>query len=72
MEKISGMGFPKNLKDLRVARGIGQAELAKVFNISLKTISHWETGYSEPSIAQLIALARFFDVTVDDLVGNEN
>ena len=72
MEKISDMGFPKNLKDLRVARGIGQAELAKVFNISLKTISHWETGYSEPSIAQLIALARFFDVTVDDLVGNES
>ncbi len=72
MEKILDVGFPKNLKDLRVARGIGQAELAKVFNISLKTISHWETGYSEPSIAQLIALARFFDVTVDDLVGNES
>ncbi len=65
------MGFPKNLKDLRIAKGLGQAELAGILQTSLKTISHWETGYSEPSIAQLISLAKFFDVTLDDLVGME-
>lgn len=65
MEKI----FKENLKSLRIAKGIGQAVLAEKMNISTKTISHWETGYSEPSIAQLIQLADFFDVSLDELVG---
>ena len=65
MEKI----FKENLKSLRIAKGIGQAVLAEKMNISTKTISHWETGYSEPSIAQLVQLAEFFDVSLDELVG---
>ena len=65
MEKI----FKENLKSLRIAKGIGQAVLAEKTNISTKTISHWETGYSEPSIAQLVQLAEFFDVSLDELVG---
>ena len=63
------MTFQKNLKALRAERGIGQAELAKTLDISVKTVPHWETGYTEPSIAQLIALADYFDVTIDELVG---
>lgn len=63
------MTFQKNLKAFRAERGIGQAELAKALDISLKTVSHWETGYTEPSIGQLIALADYFDVTIDELVG---
>lgn len=63
------MTFQKNLKALRAERGIGQAELAKTLDISVKMVSHWETGYTEPSIAQLIALADYFDVTIDELVG---
>ena len=63
------MTFQKNLKALRAERGRGQAELAKTLDISVKTVSHWETGYTEPSIAQLIALADYFDVTIDELVG---
>ena len=63
------MTFQKNLKALRAERGIGQAELAKTLDISVKTVSHWETGYTEPSIAQLVALADYFDVTIDELVG---
>ena len=57
-----------NLKRLRQEQNIGQNELAQALNTTLKTISHWETGYSEPSIAQLIALANYFDITIDELV----
>lgn len=71
MDKNHSVGFPKNLKELRLAKGLGQGELADALNTTLKTISHWETGYSEPSIAQLLALAKFFDVTLDDLLGAE-
>lgn len=63
------MKFNENLKALRLSCGVGQKQLAQQLNISLKTISHWETGYSEPSMGQLIQLADYFDVTLDELVG---
>lgn len=62
------MGFCESLKFLRKSKNIGQFDIAKELNISVKTISHWETGYTEPSISQLIMLADFFDVSLDDLV----
>lgn len=64
------MSFGENLRSLRKAKGLKQDELAKEFNVSAKTISHWEKGYSEPSITQLLALAKFFDITLDDLLDN--
>ena len=65
------MKFSENLKALRTASGAGQKQLADMLNISLKTISHWETGYSEPSISQLIQLADSCEVTIDELVGRK-
>ena len=62
------MAFSDNLKMLRKEQNIGQQNLAEKLNVSVKTISHWETGYTEPSISQLIMLANFFDVSIDDLV----
>lgn len=63
------MGFAENLKLLRKERGVGQAELAAILNISAKTVSHWETGYTEPSVTQLIQLADYFEISIDELVG---
>lgn len=65
------MKFRETLRELRGMRNLGQQQLADLLQISVKTVSHWETGYSEPSIAQLIALADFFEVTLDDLVGRD-
>ena len=63
------MTFAENLKQWRISQGILQKDLAEKLNTTSKTISHWETGYTEPSIQQLIALADFFDTTIDELVG---
>lgn len=63
------MKLAENLKLLRKGKGIGQAELAEALSVSVKTVSHWETGYTEPSIAQLTQLANYFDTTIDELVG---
>ena len=63
------MRFKETLKELRTMNGLGQKELADALETTLKTISHWETGYSEPSISQLITIADYFEVTLDDLVG---
>lgn len=62
------MSFAENLKYLRKLNKIDQTKLASALNVSAKTISHWETGYTEPSIAQLIILASYFEITIDELV----
>ena len=62
------MSFCENLKSLRKINKLDQLTLAEKINVSPKTISHWETGYTEPSIAQLINIANFFDISVDELI----
>lgn len=66
------MSLKDNLRAMRIERSITQEQLAKKINISLKTISHWETGYTEPSISQLIAIADIYSVSLDELVGRDN
>lgn len=63
------MNFQMRLKELRLEKGVSQVEIAKLLNMSKMAISHWEKGNSEPSIEQLIMLARYFNVSVDYLVG---
>lgn len=63
------MKFSENLKSLRKEYGVGQGVIAEALNTTIKTISHWETGYTEPSITQLIQLADFFDISLDELMG---
>ena len=65
------MTFVNNLKRLRNDEKMTQTDLAQVLHVSKKTISHWEIGYSEPSIAQLIALADFFNISLDHLIGRD-
>ena len=60
----------KRLKELRKEKNITQAYIANKLHFSQKLISDWENKVSEPSIDTLIALANFFDVSVDYLVGN--
>jgi len=64
--------FKDRLKELRMERNISQQDLGKIVNMSKMAISHWESGHSEPSIAQLIVLSNFFDVSVDYLIGKNN
>lgn len=61
--------FAYNLKYLRLEKGIGQPELAKQIGVSKGIISFWENGLREPTMTSLIKLAKFFDVSIDYLVG---
>ena len=64
--------FYERLKELRIDKGVGQIELAKAINVSKGIISLWENGLREPKLSNLIALAKFFEVSLDYLVGLEN
>ncbi|MGN0744979.1 MAG: helix-turn-helix domain-containing protein [Christensenellales bacterium] len=58
------------LRDLRNEKGISQRKMGEIFNVSQATYNNWEKGNTQPSIEQLIELARFFGVSVDFLIGN--
>ncbi|MBQ2864588.1 MAG: helix-turn-helix transcriptional regulator [Clostridia bacterium] len=60
--------FKDNLKQLRIEMNLTQLELAKILNVSYKTISHWENGYSEPNINQIIALKKLFKVSYEEII----
>ncbi|MBS5851808.1 MAG: helix-turn-helix transcriptional regulator [Firmicutes bacterium] len=66
------MEFKARLKELRIENNESQQDLGRILNMSKMAISHWESGHSEPSIAQLIIIADHFEVSVDYLIGREN
>ena len=64
--------FSQRLKNLRWEKNIGQIELSQAIGVSKGIISLWENGLREPKLNNLIALAQYFQVSIDYLVGLEN
>ncbi len=56
------------LKELRAKKGISQLKLALDLNTNQNTISRYETGEREADYAMLIAIANYFDVSLDYLL----
>jgi transcriptional regulator with XRE-family HTH domain len=65
------MEFNEKLQELRKKKGLTQDELAKSLYVSRTAISKWESGRGYPSIDSLKAIAKFFSVTVDELLSSE-
>lgn len=61
--------FGKKLKDLRMENGLTQRELGEKLGYCNQTVSFWESGRREPDLDALVAVAKFFDVSVDYLLG---
>lgn len=61
--------FSERLKELRKERGLGQIALAAALGVGKSSISLWERGESEPTLSNLVAVAQYFDVTLDWLAG---
>ena len=64
--------FAYNLKVLRKEKGLSQPELAKQLNVSKGIISFWENEKYEPTASNIILIAKFFEVTIDFLLGIED
>ena len=65
------MEFSQKLQELRKQKGLTQEELAKSLYVSRTAISKWESGRGYPSIDSLKEIAKFFSVTVDQLLSGE-
>ncbi len=63
------MNFGKIICDLRKQKNMTQEELAAELGVTAAAVSKWEKGYSLPDLLMLCALADYFGVTADQLLG---
>jgi len=66
------MEVGKNIKNIRKSRGITQQQLADLINMHRSNYSKVETGQREISISALTKIAKYFNVSVDDLIQSKN
>ena len=59
----------KNLKNLRIDKGLSQQQLAEIIGVSQQSINKYENHNVEPNIETLSLMADFFDTSVDFLIG---
>lgn len=60
------------IKELRLERNLTQSEVAKAIGTSQRNIGRWENGENEPAAVYVKALAEFFGVRADYLLGLED
>lgn len=63
------MDFPSRLKKLRKDKGITQQELANALNRDRSTVGGYESERKEPDFETLCAIAEYFDVSLDYILG---
>ena len=61
------MKIGRKIKELRLARGITQEQLANAVGISFQAVSKWENEVTLPDIALAPTLANYFGVSMDEL-----
>ena len=66
------MKFAERLKELRLARGLSQMQLANILHISQSAIAKWELNKTEPTASAIILIAEYFGETTDYLLGVSN
>ena len=65
------MQLGNNIQNLRKKKGLSQEKLAEKINVTRQTISNWELGETAPNPEQLIFLSKEFEISIDELVGND-
>ena len=57
------------LFDLRTKNGLSQEELAEKVFVTRQAVSRWENGETTPNVETLKLLSKFFDVSINTLLG---
>lgn len=65
------MEFYEKLQELRKRRGLTQEELAEQLYVSRTAVSKWESGRGFPNIESLKAIAKYFSVSLDELLSGD-
>ncbi len=64
------MELGQRIQKLRKSKKLSQEELGELVGVTRQTISNWEMGESAPDIKEAQELSQIFEVSLDDLVGN--
>ena len=59
------------IKEFRKLKNLSCRELAEKVDVSLQAMQRYENGKANPSIENLIKIAKFLNVSVDTLIGND-
>lgn len=59
------------LRELRIASGRSQNEIASLLNVAQNTVSQWELGKREPSLDKMVELANIFNTKIDNLLSGD-
>ena len=59
----------ERIRELRLAAGFSQVELAEKLGVSKQSVSNWENDNIQPSVEMLIKISKVFGVTTDYLLG---
>ena len=57
------------LKELRCSKGLTLKAMAEILSMVQRNYQRYETGEVDPPLSKIIALANYFDVSIDYLVG---
>lgn len=66
------MTLAEKLKFLRKQAGMSQEQLAEKLGVSRQAVTKWETDAGIPDIENVIAISALFDISIDELLFNEN
>ena len=61
----------ENIKKIRMAKNISQADFAKIFSLARPSVGAYEEGRSEPKIETIIQIANYFRLSIDTLLRRE-
>lgn len=64
--------FKKRVKELREKRNMSMEQLAKELNVTKSRVNMWENNGTIPRNDVLLQLAKFFEVSTDYLLGNDD
>ena len=64
--------FSQRILHLKTARNLLQKDIAAEIGVSLRAYQYYEKGQKEPTLSVLCALADYFDVSLDYLVGRSD
>ena len=66
-----GNDVGRNIRQLRVGRGLTQQQVADKLYVTRSTLSNYENGRRHPNLIIAILIADFFQVSLDELAGRE-
>ena len=69
---IDNIRTGKMIAQLRLSRGLTQQQLASMLGVSHQAVSKWESGQALPDIATMLELTRFFGITIEQLITEQD